>query len=159
MARLLCSESPLAVHDPLPAWIRGLERWGAPVQVRAALAAAWVAWAEWKSSRHCLCMGSNINPPWRECTNCGGTGDHDPRPRYALRAADAWLACPCERHRREWYERQVDTVEAMGTGIWIPNPDDEPHILAQRPLKAAERASPEAVRAAIRAELGRWALA
>lgn len=171
LARLLCSESPLSVHDPLPAWVRGLSRWGAETQVRAAVAACEAAWGEWKGSRYCLCMGSNINPPWRLCPNCGGTGDHDPRPRYALHAARGWLVCPCEGHRiacREIHDGDVGRT----SGPWrfllslvcvVADPRRYVPGWAEADLDravtmAVSLTTTEAVRTAICRDVSTWAL-
>src|SRR5690606_34574053 len=85
--------SPLT-NAPLPAWLRGIERWGQDALVRAAVAAAREAWPE----LHRACQGCGTawrpfaNRPWR--CDCG-------KAWAAIEAAEACLACRCEAHRRQ----------------------------------------------------------
>lgn len=125
LARLLCSESPLSVHDPLPAWVRGLSRWGAEVQVRAAVAAGWVALGA--EERRVGVVWDEANRVYRHDTD-----SFDPASmnlvhrlldaRRAIEAAEAWLCCPCEEHRIAAARALLDARPVDGglDRAWLP---------------------------------------
>lgn len=77
---------------PLAILLRGLERWGHLVMVRAAREAAKVA-LEAHCKRHC-----GAQAPPRVAGNGGHRADCVEVAR-AIEAVGAWLDCPCEEHR------------------------------------------------------------
>ena len=117
-------------------WLKGLASWGHEVMVRAAIAAARVAFA--KESKRVDDSGSVILVRGRE------------RVRRKIEAAEAWAACPCEEHREEWANA------GDGPSGFAPRFD-----LAQwqtRIFRAKALTSPGTVRAAICSGLVAWAL-
>lgn len=129
-------------------WISGLQRWGQPVLLRAALAAGEVA--------------------IRTCERCGGVGLVD-RPRnwpapchrcfHARKALDAvriFLADPTEENYVAWANAWNALGDAKG---WIPAPGrgDRSAINVQSLVRECARIAP--VRETIQHALIEWALA
>lgn len=121
----------------LPGWASALFDWGQLACVRAAVAAA------------------------RAAIAAGAPSSVDPEP--ALRAAEAWLACPCLEHYRQaeafnarraelpaWAWQAVTAAHCPPRTCWH-------HTMAIN--AAAGVAGEDAVRAAIREALVPWALA
>lgn len=125
----------------------GLSRWGQQVQVSAAVAAARAAWE--RNDR--LAVG-----PSRLVAVAA--------PLRAIEAAEAWLACPCERHNDACYVH-AEEIEAPG---WSTIPaylvyhgstgEAARSNLANLVAGAATLAGEPATRAAIQSALTAYAL-
>lgn len=137
-------------------WLRGLSRWGAEAQVRAAIAAARVALPVWEHAD----AGQTEGGYRLEVENIdmqGGTA-----PRRAIEAAEAWVACQCEEHIQAW--RTTCSLVAMGRHPWLPHAltADSPERAASLvgSIAAAARLAGEApVREGIQRALIEWSLA
>jgi hypothetical protein len=131
---------------PLADWARGLARWGRMAAVRAAVAGARVALAH------------------REAGLTTATA------RRAIEAAEAWIVCPCEEHRRTWehvaHERNNGWGLVNGPNQWMPcgcEVEGGPLLADTAHLafcleNAARLAGEDRVRAAVLAEVSPWAL-
>jgi hypothetical protein len=127
---------------PLDVWLSGLaSRWPGVI-VRAALAAARVAYAEWLRARY----------KRRQAVLCIQPQGDSLAPGRALEACEAWIACPCEEHREAWRALSHDLPP------WVPHEQWKENIDAQTLRPAAQVATPEAVREAIQKALIAWAL-
>ena len=129
-------------------WLSGLSRWGRPVLVRAACAAARVALHVWEGTR------GAARP------DAGGWAA-DMAPRRAIEAAEAWLACPCEEHLAVWAPfRSLGAYPDLPE--WVPRSFDTRSDRAQNPLarvqSAARLTGEQPVREAIQRALVEWAL-
>lgn len=80
-------------------WLKGLQRFGKMTMVRASVAAARKALFVWEKT-NCWCdqlvrterlIGPAVGPE-----GCVGVSS----PRLAIEAAEAWVLCPCEEHRK-----------------------------------------------------------
>lgn len=150
-------------HPDLALWVRGLSRWGPEALVRAAVAAARQALPIWASGE-CADAHSS-HPDWQAPLRhlrlvCGNAA----RARSAIEAAEAWLACPCDAHIREWYEAR----DVAGPGVWLPYPNASRQQVGDRISalsadarikEAAKIAGEPRVRDAVRSSLVAWALA
>jgi hypothetical protein len=135
-----------ACEAPFTAWIKNLvERWGQHVQVRAAVAAARVAWRAEALRR----ARGGLQPLIEGL----------PEARLAIEAAETWLACPCEEHLQAW----VRAYNNCGQ-LWVPGPlgDGKAHresVEAARITESVEAAritDESTVRAVICASLTEW---
>ena len=146
------------IEAPLETWSRFLPRWeGAPL--RTAVAAARVALKS-KPCGRCRPTrqsGRTIYEAYMEpCPKCGDRIARDPAPLRAIEAAEEWMVCPCEEHRRTWLGR---FRAAMRGGLTlVPCPGDPIETTADLMESAARLTSEQAVRAAILAEVAPWAL-
>jgi hypothetical protein len=122
----------------------GLSRWGPAVAVRAAVAAAKVADQRWQG---------DWNPGIFSESRCA--------PSRVIAAAEAWLACPCDRHEVEWSRAGIACADGGNLVLtWLPIPPDvdtHGHNLGSVPTGAAQRTEMSAVRAAIQSVLIEWA--
>ena len=151
----------------LTGWLSGLSRWGPSVMVRAAVAAARVAYTEWLAERGWWLAGRVAGD-----TQGGGlvhtSGREQPEdawreaqaPLLAIEAAEARLACPCEEHLQAW--RTTCSLVAMGRAPWLPSALAADSIERRESLlasvsAAAHLAGEPAVRSAIQAALIEWA--
>lgn len=150
------------VADSLPVWTRGLARWGAPVQVRAALAAARVAQVVGCYEHRPDCTRTRCAPILRALDACAAwlTEPTEERRVAAARALidarptagaleRAWLPCVPRGPGGGW---GVETV-----GVWPSTADTGEWNERAVPL-AARVAGEAPVRAAVSAELVAWAL-
>lgn len=157
--------------------VAGLARLDLHVWVRAAAAAGRVALPIYEMTVviECpACMGDGISPdspapcprctPPREVRGNGHLGA-PPEPRRAIEATEAWLACPCEEHRRA-AASEVDIVPAPDDSrAWWALPVAalcswaHPEVCAEAVRVAARIAGELPVRAAISSALIAWALA
>lgn len=140
----------------LERWVFGLKRWGKPAEVRAGVAIGRMALAAW-SARY----------------------PRDPRLEAAVLAAEAWVACPCAAHAEAAHaaahvvalipdqehaedERDVRPRRARscfeGVAGAVRSTSPTSAWTCSSAAYAAELTSDEAVRAAVREALVRWAL-
>ena len=146
------------------------------VMVRYATASGWAVLPEWEreqgliwtardvcgkpvaAGRKALC---NLTPPHTMNVASG------PKiaPRQALKAAEAWLACPCEEHRIEWRNAWVRATGYDTAPMWLPYPptcDIIPESQIPKPEHAVEAAARETdeptIRKAIQDALVPWLL-
>jgi len=147
--------APHERHEAFTGFVAGLSRWvdvgPAPgwVLVRAAVAAARVV--------------------LRTCGRGLGVGGQQIEvqraalaPRRAIEAAEAWLACPCEEHRRVWSHEWLLTSPAAGSrhdpqSDWLPRPLNG-WDLRDTPLNCVRLAGEKPVREAIQRALIEWSL-
>ncbi len=132
---------------PLNVLVSGLSRWGPEALTRAAAAAGWEALAKL--------------PPLQLLAE----GWHDPRilPRRALKAAEAWLACPCAEHGDAWsytFATDLPTWVPISTMALAPSSrtHDPPIGPADCVVHSARLAGEQPVRTAIQSALISWAL-
>jgi hypothetical protein len=146
----------------LEPWLRGLARWGADVLVRAAVAAARVAWVHYVEG-----VGAG-STHYEGCSCC--------TPPIAIDAAEAWLACPCARHaseaerlgpgrvgpRRRWCTSVGQAIAAIDQSRRSPRLEALSEVAADYAREAIEGSAAIAGEArvldAIRSSLTAWAL-
>lgn len=151
----------------LSVWVHGLSRWGHGVQARAAVAVARAALEESMAASGWSIMG-------REVGSFRGDGllhiSLRERPagewmEFALileviEAAEAWLACECATHYKEWVDRWIEWPHVTYfRPLWTPAPilswpQDFILALADR----VRHAGTDAVRNTIQTALISWAL-
>lgn len=127
-------------------WLSGLEHWPLTVPIRATCAAARVAFMHVDVT--------TLSP----CPTLGVARILD-----AIRAAEAYVACPCESHLRAWDAAWDSATDLNVRPLFIPCA----RFAIERPIRelqivsedAAELAGEPAVRTAIREKLIEWALA
>ncbi len=154
----------LAPAYALAPWVRGLSRWGAEAQVRAAIAAARVALERWEEQEGLISWEGKPGIrdaawEWRLLPE-----DHPKRsPRRAIEAAESWVACPCEEHEVAWSRAGIACAGGGNLVLaWLPIPadvDTHEHNLGQVPRNAAHLAGEAPVREAIQRALIEWSLA
>lgn len=88
-----------------PLWLNGLSRWPGAL-LRAAIAAAREALPVWERSDDVFAEAELRNV--------------DPRPRRALKAAEAYAADPTEERREAW-EVACNAIPTLGF-VWVPDP-------------------------------------
>jgi hypothetical protein len=145
------ADRPHGIHGdgvPLRDTVSDLARWGASVLVRASVAAARAAYARW------------------------ALGAHAYRAFHAIRAAEEWLACPCDGHRSlcDGENNGGVAADAPWAGAMLmavlvaampPTGDHVGHVrsyVLDTVDSAAAIAGEAAVRDAIRSSLASWAL-
>lgn len=136
-ARLAAGGGPAGEEpDPQP-WVKELRRWGKEPCVRAA----------------CAITGAAL--PLEEAAH-----PEDGRRRRALEAAGAWLACPCDDHRRAAKGQATRTPD--GAASWTAEAagarsEAWAHFASYAAREALIVLGARGVREAVRAAVGRWA--
>lgn len=107
-------------------WLSGLPllaTW-APKRLGVLVALA-SAWAALKTLR-CEHMSTLEGYGCSDCENTGYANLEGPVAEDVLRAAEAWLACPCEPHSEKW-RAATDEFDGCIPEGWIPAPQFELH--------------------------------
>jgi len=108
----------------LHSWLSGLQRFPAPVLLRAALGAAeaaLLAWEEDSNHYRDWCRQCGAKRPiaeWRACRTC----EELTAPRRALDACRAYLDDPSEENRVAWDRAFEEMETGPGGRFWIPGP-------------------------------------
>ncbi len=146
--------APVAWWDPKSCyWLSGLKQWGNAAQIRAAVAAGWVALEAWEAEPRGFTDWADLGYP--------GWHDYSKHPRSALDAIGAGDREKCKQllvsfaghsflMREEWF--MVPLAHAATVGQCRIDP-------ARGPISAARLTSEAVVREAICVALIKWALA
>jgi len=146
-------------------WANGLSAWGLEAYNRVQIAAAYAALVVWEGGPSTLRAAACL-ADMREDVLRGS-------PRQAVGAVEAWLHCPCPKHKEAASTRtlafgvprtRTSVAAALRSVVqlaWGVDRDEDSQRIEddEKLLSFAEQAtSPDIVRAAVRADLIPWAL-